>query len=495
MAGPVIDHRTSTTRRGMQTLVVTSLSAVLVFGTLTAINVALPAMAADLGAAAGTADWFLIAFMLANTAFILVFGRLSDTIGRRPLYLGGVGLFTVAGLVCAAAPDAGTVIAMRLLQGVGAACAVSNSTAVLTDAFPPHRLAFGLSLNIVSGAVSSLLGPLVGGLLVDGFGWRSIFLAGGPLGLLAVGLGWYALRGTHRPRGRRDPYDGRGALLSCAGLAAVLLAVNRASVWGPADARVVLLFGLGVAALVAFVLVERRVPAPLLDLSLVAGRRALRYAAAFFAASSFSAVLVLVVLYRQVVEGASATEAGLAALPMGLAMLAAAGVAGALARRVRIRTLATAGAVVMAAGLAALTAELAAPGTPAALTLRSSCSGSARACSWRRSPRDDARRAGRPPRRRQRAAVVMHNGAQALSTAAVLLVVALWTGPSYAAGSAPPDAHVGFAVAALVLTGCALAGAVCAAFQPPDPPPAVRPAPVVTGTRRGDEPCPSPIRS
>ena len=270
-------------RRCRRVLSVTTLGLMLVIVNASSLNVALPAMSAAFGVSASTADWFHVAFMLSNTAFILVFGRISDLLGRRSLYLSGLAAFTAISLLCALAPNATTLIVLRVLQGIAAATTVTNTTALIADAFPPDRLAYGLGLNLTAAAVAGAIGPGLGGIMVTAFDWRAVFLMNIPFGVAAVVWGSRVLTRSGLPGGPRERFDVGGALLSAFGLALLLYGVNRVAAWGPGDLRVLGSLVAGAVLLVAFVLVERRTAAPLVDPDLVREPgRAFAYAAAFF---------------------------------------------------------------------------------------------------------------------------------------------------------------------------------------------------------------------
>ncbi|GAA4709178.1 MFS transporter [Pseudonocardia yuanmonensis] len=404
-------------------LATTSLSALLVFGSAAALGVAVPSMATDLTEGRSTASWMVLAFLLANSATILVFGKLSDSLGRRPLYLGGLAVFTAGSVVCAWATNDGLLIAARVAQGLAAAAAVSNTTAVLSDVFSPPRLPLALSFNITAGGSATLLGPLVGGLLVDGFGWRSIFVCTVPMGVLAVGIGWWSLRYAHSPgRAAGFRFDVSGAVLSVAGIGAVLLAGQLLADrrWAAAGLGLVV----GLVALGAFVAVERRVGEPILDLRVLGGDRGYAYGSSFCAGLAFGASVLLVVLYLQTVRGLSAAAAGALALPMGLALVVASPVTGMLARRISARVLTTVGALGVGFSMVALAGLLG--GDPdvlgiALLLLLTGLGEGMFMASITRRVID-----GVAPDRRAIAngfRSVLHNGALALSTAMVLAMV------------------------------------------------------------------------
>ncbi|MWV48280.1 MFS transporter [Rathayibacter sp. VKM Ac-2803] len=332
-------------------LVVTTLGSMLMFVNATSINVALPAISGDLGVTAATADWFLLAYMLALSMTVLVFSRLSDMVGRRRLYLAGLVLMIAASLIASVVVDPITLIVLRALQGVAAASIIPNANAIISDTFPPTMLTLGLSINIMAASAASIVGPVLGGVLLESMGWRSLFLVNVPFGVLALILGMLILPKDHRSRSAGDRFDVVGAVLVAAALAALLLGVNRVSVWGLDDPRVLTLFALALVLGMIFAVVERRTTVALIDTSILIERaRALALTSAFLMAFPQSAVLVLVVLHQQLVLGVSSVQAGLIAAVTAAALVVTSPMAGVLARRFSSRTVSSTGCALSAVG-------------------------------------------------------------------------------------------------------------------------------------------------
>lgn len=454
-------------RRCRRALSVTTLGLMLVLVNATSLNLALPALSGSFQVPAATADWFLVAFMLANTASILVFSRISDMLGRRTIYLGGLACFTAISLLCAFAPNASVLIVLRVLQGVAAATTVTNTTAILTDVFPPDRLVHGLSLNITAASIAQMIGPALGGLLVTFADWHALFLVNVPIGVVAVVLGSRLLPKIPRARGPRERFDVAGAVLSSAGLAVLLFGINRIGPWGAADPRVVAAIVLGVALLVAFVLVERRISAPLLDLQLVRRPgRGQAYGAAFFNSFCRAGVVVLVGLHQQMVEHRTALEAGFIVMPLALLMMLCAPLSGRLSLRWSARTLSSLGALLVVVGIVGLAAQLALPDAP--LVLMAVCLGLIGAGTGLfTAPNTGSIMAGVSSDRRAVANGIrsmLFNSAQAAGTAVALLILTSWLGSSgvasYAANADDLAVRFGFAVAALAMGLAAFAGLV-----------------------------------
>jgi EmrB/QacA subfamily drug resistance transporter len=343
-AGPDAEDLRAAKRQGMRVLSVTTLGLMFVIINGSSVNVALPNMSADFHVGPAAADWFLLAFMLANTASILAFGRVSDMLGRKRIYLWGMATFVVLSVAAAFAPSAAIFIALRALQGVAAATTVTNTAALIADAFPASLLAFGLSLNLTAGAVANSIGPTVGGALITVFGWQSIFLINVPFGVAAVLLGVRFLPPERRRTGPRERFDVPGAALSALSLAAILFGVNQISAAGVGEPRVWISLAAGAGLLVAFVLVELRSGDPLIDLALVRSYfRACAYGAAYFNSFCRAGLTMLVVLQQQIVGRRSAAEAGFVIMVMAIAMMIGAPVSGRLSNAFTARALSAVG--------------------------------------------------------------------------------------------------------------------------------------------------------
>lgn len=163
-------------------------------------NVALPTLSAALGVGIERAQWVVLGYLLATTALVVGAGRLGDRLGRRRLLLAGVAVFTVGSGLCGLAQSLGQLVAARALQGAGAAVLMALPLALVGEAVPKGSAGRAMGLLGTMSAVGTALGPTLGGLLIAAWGWRAVFLAGLPLGLLALGLAWRTLpAGAERP--------------------------------------------------------------------------------------------------------------------------------------------------------------------------------------------------------------------------------------------------------------------------------------------------------
>lgn len=229
-------------------------------------NVGLPAMAQAFAAPFQDVQWVVLAYLLAVTALIVSAGRLGDLAGRRRVLLGGLGLFTLASLACAAAPTLGALIAARAAQGLGAAAMMALTMAMVGEAVPKERTGSAMGLLGTMSAVGTALGPSLGGLLLSAFGWPALFLANVPLGLAALLLARRCLP-ADRPTAEQGAqrFDKLGTLLLAATLAAYALATTLGrGHFGPLNLGLLAAAGLGAGL---FVRAEAKAASPLVRLA------------------------------------------------------------------------------------------------------------------------------------------------------------------------------------------------------------------------------------
>jgi multidrug resistance protein len=174
------------TSRKWWILSVTSLGSLLSALNFSTLIIALPELIRDLHSTLLQAMWVMLAYMVAQTVVVLLAGSLADRFGRKRLYIWGLILFTAASMVAGFMPGATSLIIMRVLQGVGGAMVMANSTAIVADAFPKNDLGRALGVNIMVVAVGQIIGPVLGGWLTTAFGWEWTFWFNVPFGVLAI---------------------------------------------------------------------------------------------------------------------------------------------------------------------------------------------------------------------------------------------------------------------------------------------------------------------
>jgi EmrB/QacA subfamily drug resistance transporter len=321
----------------------------------TVVNVALPAIQRDLHASVFQAQWVVESYALFLAALLLVGGSLGDRFGRRRVFAIGVAIFGLASLACAASRDVQQLIAARAVQGVGAALLVPGSLALISATFAEGER--GRAIGTWSGAsgITAALGPVLGGYLVDHWSWAWAFLINLPFALAVLAITW-----AHVPESRNaqapPALDIGGALLVTLGLGGVVYAFIEAPTQGWGATPVVLAMLGGIAALLAFIVVEWRSKAPMLPLDLFRDRN---FAGAnlltLWLYAALGGGLFFLPLNLIQVQGYSATAAGAALLPFILIMFALSRWAGQLVDTVGPRRPLVIGPLIAAAGFAALT--------------------------------------------------------------------------------------------------------------------------------------------
>jgi EmrB/QacA subfamily drug resistance transporter len=340
---------------GRWVLTATVLGSGMAFLDATVVNVALPAIGADLDADLGQLAWTVNAYTLTLAALLLLGGSLGDRFGRRAVFCLGVGWFAAASLLCGVAPNAETLIAARALQGVGAALLTPGSLALLQASFRTQDRARAIGAWSGLSGVAGAVGPLAGGWLIEAASWRWIFLVNLPVAVAVAMISLRHVPESHDPSAPRH-VDLLGVTLAAVGLAALtygLIAWPEAGVTAP---HVVLALGAGVAGLTGFVVWERAAAAPMLPLSIF---RLRLFSAAnvvtFAVYAALGGVFFWLVLALQVIAGFSPLRAGLALVPTTVLLLLLSARAGAVAQRFGPRAPMTAGPLLAAAGAAFLT--------------------------------------------------------------------------------------------------------------------------------------------
>jgi EmrB/QacA subfamily drug resistance transporter len=315
--------------------------------------IALPDLERSLHTSLLALVWVILAYLIAATVLVLTAGRLSDLFGRKRAYVGGFLLFAFASLGAGFAPDATVLICWRVLQGIGSAFLFANAAALVTDAFPVERLGLAMGANTMVAAIGLVLGPVLGGALVA-ISWHWVFWFNVPLALAGAAWGALILRELARPDSVRG-YDIPGTLTFVVGLTGLVLGVSRGGLSGWTDPVTLIGLGLALVLLPAWVLIESRTRAPMLDLSLFNNRLfAAATAAAFINGLARFALMFLFVFYFQGAQGDDPITAGIKLIPLALGMLIASPLAGIYADRHGSRALAALGMLTTAAGLAAM---------------------------------------------------------------------------------------------------------------------------------------------
>lgn len=336
------------TGRQWAVLLVLTLSTFLVLADASVVNLALPRVLEDLGGTLDGAAWVVAGYVLAFASLLLLFGRMGDLFGRRRMFVWGVGVFVAASLAAALAPSLGFLVAARVAQGVGSAMLIPSTLSLVKSNFPKEKLGLAFGVEGITAGVATAVGPTLGGVLTTSFSWRWIFLVNIPLGLLAIAAALLVINES-RDAGASRRIDAPGALLSGAGVFFLIFAILEGEKLGWGSATVLGFLAAGAGSLFAFVLVERRVREPLVDLSLFRDR--------MFAVGNVLRALLLFVLlatvfvlplYWQTQLGYTALESALVLLPLSIVSFFLSPVAGGLADRFDVRWLVGLGFVLTA---------------------------------------------------------------------------------------------------------------------------------------------------
>src|SRR6266702_1381748 len=315
------------------------------------VNISLPTIAHYFGVPLnGAIEWVIIAYLVVIAGVLLTTGRLADMIGRKPIWVAGLIIFTVGSATCGASVSLGMLIAARALQGLGGAFIMAVSPAMLTNAFPASERGRALGMNAVIVALGVSVGPTLGGLITEHFTWRWIFYVNIPFGILGVILTLRVLtERMHRNQGRFDPF---GAVLLGIGLVALTLGLSFGQEWGWNSPLLLGTLVVSILAIVTLVIVERRVSNPIIDFSLLKRR--------VFLSANISLILSFLALfavsfmlpfYLVELRNFTTEQAGLLLTPLPLTIALIAPISGSLADRFGTRWLAAGGLSVACIGL------------------------------------------------------------------------------------------------------------------------------------------------
>jgi EmrB/QacA subfamily drug resistance transporter len=311
------------------------------------VNIALPSIGREFSMDAVTLSWVSTAYLLAAAVFLLPFGRLADIRGRKKVFLAGMTGYTIVSFLCTLSVSESMLLCLRALQGFTDAMMFGTSTAIVTSVYPPEQRGRALGVTVTGVYAGSAFGPFIGGLLTQALGWRSVFWLTTLLGILAVSLTLWKMRGEWADA-RGQSMDVVGSVLY--GLA--LLGVMYGFRLLPAAMGVAIVL-CGAAFLAGFVLWEGRTPSPLIDIGLF--RRSAVFGLSNLAAlvnyAATFALSFLLSLFLQYLKGLSPREAGLVMLAQPVTMALVSPLAGRLSDRIEPRIVASVGMAMSAAGL------------------------------------------------------------------------------------------------------------------------------------------------
>jgi EmrB/QacA subfamily drug resistance transporter len=321
----------------------------------TAIALALPSIRLELGASSSGIQWAQNVYLLALAALVVVLGRLGDLFGRRRAFVGGLVVFAAGSVVCALADSIAVLVAGRAVQGVGGAAMLALSLAIATGAFPESGRARAIGIWAAVSSLALAVGPLVGGGVVEAASWRWLFWLNLPLAAVALVL-VAVFMPESRDEGAPRRVDLAGVLTLGCGLTLLVLGLVEGRGWGWTSAATLGCVGGGLVLLAAFVAVERRAPAPIVELDLFRSRPYLGATAAAFAlVGSYWTVMFLLPQYLDLALRFSSARVGVLMLPVTVPMAVLSPLAGRAAARFGARLVMTAGMACATLGTLILT--------------------------------------------------------------------------------------------------------------------------------------------
>ena len=336
----------SDTSKGVVLLVATMASFLFPFMG-SSVNIALPSIGRELSLDAVTLSWIATAYILASAALLIPFGRIADIYGRKRIFTYGIIIFTVSSLLSGLASSAVMLISFRVLQGIGSAMIAGTGVAMLTSVYPADETGKVLGINVAATYAGLSMGPVLGGVLTQHFGWRSIFLINVPLGLVVIGVILWKLKWDWAGA-KGEKFDFAGSIIYSLALVALVYGFTvlplMLGIW---------LIVAGVIGLSAFVRWEMKTRSPVLDINLFRNSRVFTFSnlAALINYSATFAVAFLISLYLQYIKGFNPQSAGLILVTMPAVQAIFSPVAGRLSDRIEPRILASAGMALTTAGL------------------------------------------------------------------------------------------------------------------------------------------------
>jgi EmrB/QacA subfamily drug resistance transporter len=312
-----------------------------------AVNIALPTLGAEFHMDAIDLSWVATAYLLAAAVFLVPFGKIADIYGRKKVFLYGIAIFSLASLIMTMVPSTKMFIGIRVIQGIGSAMIFGTGVAIVSSVFPPGERGKALGIYITAVYIGLSIGPFLGGLMTQYLGWRSIFFVNVPIGILAVFLILWKLKGEWAEcRGER--FDLIGSVIYGASVVAVMYGFSLLP-----DLKGAALLAVGVIGMLIFALYEIKIPSPVLDIALLTKNRIFAFSnlSALINYSATFAVTFLLSLYLQYAKGFTPQHAGTILVVQPIVMAIISPIAGRLSDRVEPRIVASAGMASTAVGL------------------------------------------------------------------------------------------------------------------------------------------------
>ena len=313
------------------------------------VNIALPTLVRELNTDFATIQWVVLVYLLTLATLILSFGRLGDMVGKKPVYATGFVVFTLGSILCGLSATVSWLIFFRVVQAIGATMVLALGMAIVTEAFPPRErgMALGISGSIVS--VGIVLGPTLGGLIIDAWSWNWIFFVNIPVGIIGILMVLQFIPDI-KPAGEQR-FDLLGALALFISVLSFLLALTFGQGIGFVTIRILALFATGALFLILFVLIELRVEQPMIDLRLFNNKFfTTSLITGFLTFIAISGTIILIPFYLENVLGYNTRQIGLLLAAVPIAMGIVAPIAGSLSDRFGTRPIAVIGLSILLVG-------------------------------------------------------------------------------------------------------------------------------------------------
>jgi EmrB/QacA subfamily drug resistance transporter len=318
---------------------------------ISSVNIALPTIEQEMMLNSNELGWIINAFLLTSAIFLLPSGKLADSWGQVRIYRWGILMFTTGTLLCAIASSGTSLIAFRIVQGIGAAMTTTTGAALLVSFFPPAQRGKVLGINVAAVYLGLSAGPYFGGLLTTYLGWRSIFYCSAPLGFFSIILTFLWLKAEPR-NDNREPFDFKGMMI----YTVILILLVKGATSLPSLSGSIML-ALAIVSLPAFIAIEKKVANPVFNLSLFSKNRLFAYSnlAALINYSATFAVVFLLSIYLQKIKLLSPEQAGTLLVIQPILQVIISPLAGSFSDKFEPRLLATSGMVITTIGLLAVT--------------------------------------------------------------------------------------------------------------------------------------------
>ncbi len=316
-----------------------------------AINIALPAISKEFSMGAVGMSWVAMSFLLSSAVFLVPLGKLADIKGRKLIFLIGNIIITTTSILCALAQSGSMLVALRALQGIGSAMVFGTGVAIITSVYPPRERGKAIGFTVTSVYIGLSLAPFLGGMLTQYLGWRSIFYATVPFGLLVI---WITLRYIKEEwaDAKGERFDLPGSIIYLLSMSAFMFGFSRLP-----ETSAIILTGAGLLGLVGFTLMEMKVKSPVFNMALFTSNRLFAFSnlAALINYATTFAITFLLSLYLQYIQGMSPRDAGMILITQPVLMAIVASISGRLSDRYDPRILSSAGMGIIVGGLVMLT--------------------------------------------------------------------------------------------------------------------------------------------